>query len=263
MSSVQLSRLKPQLNALKVHFPEPKIFLDAVTSLFVMYENKNNTTYRWQARTELLFYGIPDSVMSELEVKVAALSREFPQEAITNADNLWSMPYYEHKRIAITILSKLDTSYNQALLLRLNSWISPALDEILITELFSAIDKKPEITQNDKWLSMVKSLLDSQDLKSKKLGLISLKASLSHKYHNLPGIFSLITPILLNSSNSLQKELMNVIEALIDQSETETASFILMIVEIYPSEPLLKNMRKFIPLFDKYYQNELRTALSF
>lgn len=262
MQSVKLSRLKSQLNALAVHFSEPELFQGAATSLFEMYENKRISTNQWSGRTQLSFYGIPESVMAELETKFAALSREFPQEAIANADFLWTAPYYEPKKIAIVILSKLDAAYVNEFIKRIQSWISPALEDILVTDLISSINDKTEISHSKEWLLMVKTLLDSHEPKSVELGLISLKATLSQPFQNLPGIFSLVTPILQNPNRASQKELVDVIKALINQSEAETASFLLMIAEIYPGDNTLKTMRKFIPLFDKYYQNELRSTLS-
>lgn len=262
MPLVQLSRLRSQLNALAVHFKDPKVFRDSLTSLFLMYENKASTTNIWlRKNTQFSSYNVPESVMTELESRITILSRQMPEFALVNADNLWEMPYYESKKTAIALIANLEETYQNEFLCRVQSWISVDLEDVLIKDILAAIEKKPAILQNKQWLGMIKTWLDSNDTNLIKLGLKALNRTLSHKYQNLPDIFSVLTPIVHNPQKVVQKELMGVIQALILQSEAETASFLMMVGELYPNENVLLFLRKCLPQFDKFFQIELRSAL--
>jgi hypothetical protein len=159
------------------------------------------------------------------------------------------------------LVSSLEDLYQNEFLRRVESWLSVDLEEVLIKDLLAAVDANPAVLQNKKWLDLIKTWLDSKDSNVVKLGLQALNGTLSRKYNNLPAIFSLLTPMVRNSKLVVQKELINVIQALIRLSEAETASFLIMIGQLYSEDYILKFLRKCIPLFDNYYQNILRNAL--
>lgn len=263
MSLVQLSRLKSQLNALAAHFNDPKVFQDSLTSLFLMYENKESTTNIWLRKSsQLILYNVPESVMSELESRIAVLSRMMPESALVNADNLWEMPFYESKKTAITMVSNLEDTYQKEFFRRVQLWLSVNLKEVFIKDLLAAVEEKPVILLSKQWLYLIKTWLESKDTNVIKLGLQALNKTLSHKYQNLPAIFSLLTPLVRNPQLVLQKELIGAIQALILLSEAETASFLMMVGELYPNDDVLMFLRKCLPLFDNYFQSEVRNALS-
>ena len=263
MPLVQLSRLRSQLNALAAHFNDPKVFQASLTSLFLMYENKESTTNIWLRKSSrLTLYSVPESVMSELESRIAVLSRMMPESALVNADALWEMPFYESKITAITMVSNLEDTYQNEFFRRVQLWLSDNLEEVLIKDFLAVVEEKPAILHNQLWLDMIKSWLDSKDTNVIKLGLQALNRTLSHKYQNLPAIFSLLTPLVRNPQLVLQKELIGVIQALILLSEAETASFLMMVGELYPKDDVLIFLRKCLPLFDNFFQIEVRNALS-
>ncbi|MDP2966636.1 MAG: DNA alkylation repair protein [Pelolinea sp.] len=263
MPLVQLSRLRSQLNALAAHFKDPNVFRDSLTSLFLMYENKESTTNIWLRKSsQFSSYNVPESVMTELVSKIADLSRVMPEQVLVNADNLWEMPYYESRKVAIALVSNLEDTYQNDFLRRVHSWLSVDLEEVLIKDLLAAVEAKPAILQNKQWLDLIKTWLDSKDTNIIKLGLQALNRTLSHKYQNLPAIFSLLTPLVRNPQLVVQKELMGVIQALMVLSEAETASFLMMVGQLYPNDDVFMFLRKCLPLFDNYFQNELRSILN-
>jgi hypothetical protein len=262
MPLVRLSRLRPQLNALAEHFNDPGVFRDSLTSIFLMYENKEFSKNNWLRKNSLFAsYNVPESVLTEVISRIAELSRLMPLQALVNADTLWRETYYESRKTAIALVSSLDDPYQNEFLRRVESWLSVDLEEVLIKDLLAAVDANPAVLQNKKWLDLIKTWLDSKDSNVVNLGLQALNGTLSRKYNNLPAIFSLLTPLVRNSKLVLQKELINVIQALIRLSEAETASFLIMIGQLYSEDYILKLLRKCIPLFDNYYQNILRNAL--
>ena len=262
MPLVQLSKLRPQLNALEVHFKDPEMFQESLISLFQMYENKRSSTNIWLRKSaQFASYNVPDSVMSELESRIAVLSRKMPDAAIVNADTLWKHSFYELKKTAIVMISNLDNQNENHFFQKVKSWMTVDLEDVLTKELLASIESKPELSQSKKWLDIIKSWLDSNETQTIKLGLQALKRTLIHAYQNLPAIFSILTPLLHNPQLAIQKELTGVIQSLVQLSEAETASFLIMTGELFPDEDVLKYVRKCLPLFDKYFQDEIRRIL--
>lgn len=199
--------------------------------------------------------------MSELESRIAVLSRKMPDAALVNADILWKHPFHELKKTAIVMISNLDNQYENNFFQKVKSWMTVDLEEVLTKDLLASIESKPELSQSKKWLDIIKSWLDSNDTQTVKLGLQSLKRTLLHTYQNLPAIFSILTPLLRKPQLTIQKELTGVIQSLIQLSEAETASFLIMTGELFPDEDVLKYVRKCLPLFDTYFQVEIRRVL--
>jgi len=262
MPLVQLSKVKSQVNALDVHFNDPELFPDYLISLFQMYENKKVSTNSWlRKNSQLSFYYVPESVMAELESRIAVLSRMKPDSALINADILWEFPYYELKKTAIMLISNLDEGHEKYFFQRVQLWLSVDLEDILIKDLMATVESKSNFLQSKQWLDLIKTWLDSKDTNVVKLGLQAINRTLSHEYHNLPVVFSALAPLIHNPQLVIQKELINVIQALILLSEAETASFLIMVGELFPEKEVLKFIRKCLPLFDNFYQNEIRSAL--
>jgi len=263
MPLVQLSRLKPQLNALEAHFSNPEMFRDSLISLFLVYENKKSSTNIWlRKNSQFSTYNVPESVLSELESRLEVLARLNPDLALINADNLWKIPYYEPKKAAIELISNLTDAYDNEFLQRIQNWLSVELEETLIKALMAAVETKSDLMQTNQWLDFNKKWLNSRELQDIKLGLHLLNRTLSHGYHNLPMIFSVLTPLINKPPLAIQKALVNVIQELLILSEAETASFLIMTGKLFPEDENLKFLRKCIPLFDGFFQKEIRDALS-
>lgn len=251
------------MNALEGHFSNPEVFRDSLISLFLVYENKKSSTNIWLRKNpQFSSYCVPESVMAELESRLAVLSRMIPESALINADLLWETLFYESKKSAIVLISNLDNIYENAFFQRVQKWLTVELEDTLIKDLIASVEFKPDLLQSNQWLNLIKTWLNSRDRQEVKLGLQALNRTLSHEYHNLPMVFSVLAPLINNSHLVIQKELISVIRSLIQLSEAETASFLIMTGELFPEEEILKFLRKCLPLFDPYYQKEIRGALA-
>ena len=263
MPLVQLSRLRSQLNALEAHFSNPEMFRNSLISLFVVYENKKASTNIWLRKISLFStYNVPESVMSELESRLEVLARLNPDLALINADILWKIPYFEPKKAAIALISNLTDLYDNEFLQRIQNWLSVELEESLIKALVAAVETRSDLMQDKLWLGFINKWLNSKELQDIKLGLHLLNRTISHGYHNLPNIFSILTPLINKPPLSIQKDLVNLIQELILLSEAETASFLIMTGKLFPDDDNLKFLRKCVPLFDGFFQKEIRDSLS-
>lgn len=250
------------MNALEAHFSDPEMFRDSLISLFLVYENKKSSTNIWlRKNSQFSSYNTPESVMAELESRIALLSRIKPDSALINADSLWIIPFYEPKKTAIALISNLADTYEREFFKRVQQWLSVELEEILIKDLIASVESKPDLLKSKQWLDYIKKWLNSRELQEVRLGLNMLNRTLSHEYHNLPMIFSVLAHLVNKPQLAIQKELISVIQALIQLSEAETASFLIMTGELFPEEETLKFLRKCLPLFDIFFQKEIRGVL--
>jgi hypothetical protein len=263
MPSVQLNRLRPQINAVINHFENSEEFQRALLALLQLYgdqkAHKNNWLEIQQTTKE---YHVPPSVIIEIKSRLSLTSKKCPISALNNACSLWISNIYELKQLAITILASLGEPQQEQVIEQIGQWINPELDPRLMKEILDAFVDNPGILLNSGWVSFLSNWLSSVDDELQRLGLKALRQTVQMNYHNLPQIFNLITPMIPKLSISIQKEMTEVVKALIDHSEAETASFLIMAGTLYPENEVRAFIRKCLPMFDPYFQSEIRSSLS-
>lgn len=262
MSSVQLTRLRSQINALLAHFEKSEDFCRSLSSLFLLYGDKRSSINAWMREdSSLNFFNVPGSVLAELDTRLSILSRENPKTAIVNADLLWNSNDYEIKKTAINIISNLDESHQSYVIKRIHEWINPDLDKILMRDILEAFENKPNILVNEDWVKSLGFWLTSSEDEIVRLGLKALTQTITMKYKNLPQIFNALMPVIRDPKIAIQKDLVDTLKALIVQSQAETASFLIMCGNLYQNEIVMAFIRKNLPLFDSFFQKEIKTAI--
>jgi hypothetical protein len=71
----------------------------------------------------------------------------------------------------------------------------------------------------------------------------------------------LITPLYSQPDIAMQRNLTELTRWLIERSEPETASFLISMVEVNRKPAVSALVRKLMPLFDEYYQADIRKAV--
>lgn len=262
MPSVQLVRLRSQINAVLLHFDNRETFCNSLKSLLELYQNKKTSSNQWMHNfSTLKMLNVSDLVTSEMEARLVILAKEKSSSAIENADSLWNTNIFELKKTAITLLINLDPSQMIIIVNRIHEWINPGLDRILISEFLQKIKSSPHILINDEWVSSLGNWLSSKDDEVVRLGLSALSHTVNLKYKNLPDIFSSLVDVMKDPKISIQKELTNVIQELILYSQAETASFLIMCSKLFPTKNVLSFIRKCIPLFNEFFQFEIQNGI--
>ena len=261
-SVVQLNRLRSQLNAIANHFDQGEEFLNTLKALLDYYgDHKSAAKQRLREPSNLQRIYVPTSVLLEVNSRLQLLAKENPESAINIADQMWASNIYELMSGAITLLSAITPIYQDQVIARITRWISPQLDSQLLREIQQGFENNPDILLQKEWIKTISNWLTVEDDELKRLGLTALRYTIQTKYENLPQIFSLLTPVIQQPSLPIQKELLEVIKALIQRSEAETASFLIMAGKLYPQNNILAFIRKCLPLFDIYFETEIRSAL--
>ena len=260
MPPVQLSRLRPQVNTLMAQYRDEDLFQRTLLLIFEKYAEKKSAVNVWlRPDPGMPSYNLSPIALNELENAFEVLAKVHPEEAIQLADMLWKQDMYEPRKLAIIALSALLPPYQEAFIERAKSWIPQGLPDSLIGEIMEQSSRKPKIVASPQWMEMVRAWLWSQDKNLRKIGMRAIgNMARSKEFHNLPLVFELIEPLYTNPKIALQKNLTELTRVLIARSQPETAAFLISLVEMQRKQEVSALVRKLLPLFDEYYQDEIR-----
>jgi hypothetical protein len=260
---VQLNHLRSQLNAIANYFNQGEEFSNAIKALLEYYsDHKSAAKHPMRKTSNLQHLFVPESVMIVVKTHLQLLARENPEAGLNICDKLWASHTYELMSGAIAILSALASNCQKQILERITRWITPQMDAQLMREIQQIFDNNPSILLNSEWIKTLTSWLSDEDDEVKRLGLTALRHTIQSKYENLPHIFSILTPVIQQPSLLIQKELLEVIKSLVQRSQAETASFLIMAGTLFPQKNILAFIRKCLPFFDSYFESEIRSSLS-
>ena len=263
MPPVQLARLRPQVNALMAHYQDREYFRKTLLLLLEKYSEKKSATNTWlQDDHNIPAYRVPLIVMNELESALQILAKTHPQACIPLAETLWAQTHYEPRKLAIFLLAKLASPFQEQFVLHMRDWISADLDQNLIREIIEQSGRKPEIVTSSQWINLVRSWINSSENDLQRIGIRAVALLVEDRaFQNLPLVFELITPLYTQPNFAVQKNVMDLTRKLIERSQPETASFFISLAEVHREEPIYALIRKSLPLFDPLYQDEIRKTV--
>lgn len=263
MPPVQLSRLRPQVNTLMAQYQDEDLFRKTLLLIFERYTEKKSVVNVWlQPDPGMPAYNLSPIVMNELENAFEVLAKVHPEETIRLADMLWKQEMYEPRKLAITALAALLPPHGAVFIERARGWNPQELPDSLVSEIMELSSRKPEIVASPQWSALVRTWIYSEDKKLQKIGMrAAANMARSKEFKNLPLVFELVEPLYTQPRIALQKSLADLTRVLIARSEPETAAFLISLVEMQQKKEVSALVRKLLPLFDKFYQDEIRKVV--
>jgi hypothetical protein len=260
MPPVQLSRLRPQVNALMSHYEDGVLFGKTLLLIFENYSEK--PSIRAQFDPELPVYNVPPVVLNELESDLETLAKIQPAQSVHLADIMWAQGKYESRKLAIYLLAHLPADYQEEFISRIQRWFEQGMSESLTTEFIAQSSQKLEIITSRAWFDLLRTWIASEDKRLQKIGMQAAgNLAANRSFQNLPLVFDLIAPLYSQPRITLQKDLTELTRRLIERSQPETASFLISMVELNQKSAVSALVRKLLPLFDEYYQIEIRKSV--
>jgi hypothetical protein len=263
MPPVQLSRLRPQVNALMSHYQDQDLFAKTLRRLLEKYSEKQNSANAWLRFDPGLpaYYASP-VVMNELESALELLAKTQPGQCVPLAETMWREAYYEPKKLAVFLLARLGPPWHLEFIRHIESWFAEGMNEALTAEIIQQSSQKLEIISSREWFSLLESWIMAGDKQLQKTGIQAVECLLANRaFHNLPLVFNLVAPLYSQPRITLQKDMQELTRALIERTQPETASFLIAMVELNRKENVAALVRKLLPLFDEYYREEVRKAV--
>lgn len=265
MVAVNLTRLKFQINGLMRFFEAPVDFHQKLNDLFKLYANYSLKRGKYSTDLPLTpQYQLPHPVFRQLKSDLQLHIDNNPSAAFNLADELWKDEYYEVKQTAIFILSALPPVENsEPILTRLHTWLKPDLDKALKNDVITNGMVSLQKYFPTDWEDFIFTLLSHHEEPTIALGIQALAEGAKHpNFKNLPAIYRLITPFILNPNTRHLQELGNLIAVLANLSPKETGFFLKQTLSLSENLDTSRLIRNNLSFFPQDIQTQLKNSFT-
>ena len=263
MPSVQLERLRPQVNAIVTQYENSDVFCKSLIALLRTYSSDVDPSfYKITSYSILPTLNVPQVVLNQLEIAFKHLSQKYPIQTKATARVLWGQNIFETKQIALFLLANLPTDEIEFFITMIDKWVDADIEMPIINHILETISTNAEISNDPRWINLIESWVNSSEIRLQKIGISALTYQIElDGNNNLPKIFRLIEPIFSKPNVSINSDLLNLVESLVNASEPETAAFLIHLAAIYPNPEISSFLRKCLPKFNAYFSSEIKKAL--
>jgi len=264
MPAVNPTRLRFQIDELMHNFASPSEFHRKLRDLFSLYANRS---LRYGDSTEIKplisIYNLPAPAIRQLQLDLDLRVAEDPQAALALADELWQDNYYEVKQTALYILGTVPIETPDPIIDRLNNWLSPDLDAVLLTSLFTLGTRRIQNTHPAVWERFISSFLEKGNPENLAVGIRGLTEGLKNEnFSNLPSVFRLISPIIQRPDRKNLHDLEDLIEILARKSSTETGHFLRQSLSVSDSPEAKRLVKQCLNFFPEAISQDLKKLLN-
>ncbi|MDK1027943.1 MAG: DNA alkylation repair protein [Anaerolineae bacterium] len=262
MPAIDLARLRKQANHLADFFFLPEDFVKHLRETLEFYVNRSLRKKKAiAARSNLPTYRTPPMVIRKIEQEINRLAMDNPHYALELADLLWDEGFLETRLLAAFLLGRIPPQ-EERLLARLTAWSQQVRDSnVRFALLTTSLERMRQETPDNflviigEWLHPAREHLWSNGIQA----LIPIISDES--YDNLPRIFDIIQPVFENARGFLQIDLGNLINALYEQSPSETEYFLHEVLESSQNSLTAVMLRRNLDTFPQDLQENLREML--
>jgi hypothetical protein len=231
MPAIDLARLKKQAAQLADLFNRPEEFVRALHGMLDYYVNRSLREVDSVAPSSVLeTYRTPPVILKHIEIELAPLAAENPEQALDLADHLWDEGWLEMRLLAASLLGRLPPR-EERLLPRLTAWTmqvrDPSVRAALLT--ISLVRLRRETPEHflvlvGEWLNPERSRMWSNGIQAL-LPLIQ-----DHNFNNLPPVFNILTHVVEAAPGMLQNDFVDLFQSLYRASPTETIYFLRQVI---------------------------------
>ena len=263
MPAVNPTRLRFQIDKLMHDFTAPSEFHRRLRDFFGLYANRS---LRYGDSTDVKplipIYNLPAPVIRQLQVDLNLHVSANPQAALALADELWQDNHFEIKQTALSILGIIPIDSPDTIINRLQAWLTPDLDALLITSLFTTGTKRIQDEHPAIWESFIKSYLEKGNPDDLSIGLKGLAEGLKNEnFSNLPAVFRLISPIIQQPDQKNLHDLGDLIKILAEKSPIETGHFLRQSLSVSNSPETKKLVKQCLDFFPGSISQSLKSQI--
>ena len=264
MPAIEFSRLRTKIELLGKVYDQPEQFLKDLNDLFFFYSDLTfpANSNRGAAMTTLRSYRVPAVINRELEKMLSVKATAQPYETLNIVDQLWQTKIHEACLLASSLLGSLPVTLAEETLTRIETWCNTGEKAELIEMLLKNGSATLRRENETRWTEKIRAWLQSNDLTMQRVALMGMHPLLTDEHFiNLPVIFDLLNPVMLNPDPRLVLILLQTIDLLQQRSEPETVYFIKQIMKQSKSEDLPRFIRRATPSFSDSAQESIKNAL--
>jgi len=263
MPAIHPERLKQETAELTAYFSEPARFVHALEGLLDRYADRVRRPGQTGAPAPLLpSFKVAQPVMRQIMLTLTPLAEADPIAALALADALWEKPTLETRQIAIRLLGLHSANDPTPILTRIQAWAKPKEEEHILEELFEKGLADLQIKQPDQLLEIIREWLGDSQVEIQTLGIKALLPLAQNPvFDNLPQIFRLLLPRVIDSLPVLRAYLGTVIRALAVRSPQETAHFLNQVLIVTDNSGAAWITRQVMDLFPEDTQERLKETI--
>jgi hypothetical protein len=228
MPAIQPARLRHQAALLAEHFNEPQAFVRSMHHLMEFYsERARRPGVSGKPDPLVLSYKVRPPVLRLLLRELIPLAERNPQQGLALCDKLWDEPYLEFRTLACMLLGQISPEQGDAILERLQTWITPELENYLIDTLLTHGLQRLRRENGDAVRKTVEEWLRDNGTFRQQLGLRALLTLIEDPdFENIPAFFNLIQPLARKVPPPLRSDLLDVVIAMARRSPQEATYFL-------------------------------------
>lgn len=248
MPAIDLARLKKQAAQLADLFGRPDEFIRVLRDTLDFYVNRTLRDEGAVAPSSVLeTYRTPPAVLKQIETEVAPLAAARPSEALDLADRLWDEGRLETRMLAASMLGRIPPQ-GERLLARLTAWASqvrdPSVRATLLTTSLARLRKETP----ERFLKLVGEWLNPERQRLWPHGIQALVPLIRDpEYSNLPPVFELLEHVIAAAPALIQNELVELLDALYEDSPAETVHFVEDVLEQSDNPMAVTTLRRITP----------------
>lgn len=231
MPAIDLARLKKQAAQLADLFNRPDEFVRAMHGTLDFYVNRSLREVDSVATASVLnTYRTPLVILRHIDIELAPLTAESPEQALDLADHLWDEGWLEMRLLAASLLGRIPPR-EERLLARLTAWTmqvrDPSVRAALLTTSLARLRKETP----DHFLLLVGEWLNPERPRMWSNGIQALLPLIQDpNFHNLPPVFDILAHVVEAAPGALQSDLVDLFRSLHGVSPTETIYFLRQVI---------------------------------
>jgi hypothetical protein len=263
MPAIHPERLKHEIAELAAHFSDPARFVHALDGLLDRYADRVRRPGQTGAPAPLLpAFKVAQPVMRQIMRILTPLAEADPIAALALADVLWQKPALETRQIAIRLLGIHPVDDPAPILARIHAWVNSKEEEHILEELFETGLEQLQTRHPDRLLEITREWVGHSQVEMQTLGLKALlPLAQNPAFDNLPQVFRVLFPRMIDFSPVLRAHLAAVIWALAERSPQETAHFLNQVLIVTDNTGAAWITRQVMELFPEDTQERLKEII--
>lgn len=262
MPAIDLARLRKQASRLADFYFLPDEFMKHLREILDFYVNYTLRTKENVAPgSNLKTYRTPAAVITQIENELREKAESTPVFTLDLVDLLWGEESLETRLLASYLLGCIPPE-EKDLIPRITTWLVQTRDPQIRSEILSTSLARMRRETPQQFLHLIEELLHPNRTVSWSNGIQALLPVIAEtSYTNLPVLFDMVEPVIINAPPALQTDITELIIALYRASPSETV-FVLKQILADPENAIPAiTLRRISRDFPPSLQREIRDAL--
>jgi len=263
MPAIQPARLRQQAVLLAERCADPGAYVRNLHFLMDFYADRARRPGQSGKPGPLITaYNVRPPVLRTILQEILPEALKDPQEALALCDALWDEPYLEFRILAAMLLGQLPIEPPEAITRRLEAWITPDLEEHLVTALLTHAAFNLRQGSPQTLVNLIQKWMENQNIFYQQVGLHAILTLVEEPgFENIPAFFQILQPLVRQSPSALKPDLLDALAALAQRSPQETAYFLRQTLATPNAKDTAWMIRQILPEFPFEIRRSLRDTV--